>query len=411
MIAAWQAAAERYPQRVAFDDPMFMAKLAPQSAASNLTETAYALQLNQKLPWFGKRQLRGAAADADADAALDDAQDTRLQVRLAADLAFYDYFLAHRLLEINQENVRIVAEFRDTAEVRYRTSQVTQQDLLQAELELADLERRRLELVRMQYVALARLNTLLRRWPDAPLPPPPAELPPGEQPADTSLLWQTALRQRPDLAALAARVQSEEAALALACKNYYPDFDVFARYDTFWQPASTQGPLRTQMGATVNIPVYREKLRAALAEAQFRVNQRRAEFDQRALDIQYEVISAVRQVDESRQTVALYADRLLPIARQNVAAARANYEANKLGFIELIVTQRQLIAVREREIEALVAYHRRLAELARAMGNQLIGEVMANFMPGRPPVVIISDSDSFSSLMPPSLPQPAAISR
>ena len=111
----------------------------------------------------------------------------------------------------------------------------------------------------MQQVAMARINTLLRRWPDAPLPSPPPSLEPPQQPADAGLLWQTALQQRPDLAALAWRVQAAEAALALAYKQYYPDFDVFGRYDTFWQPSSTQGPLRGQVGVAVNLPVYRRE--------------------------------------------------------------------------------------------------------------------------------------------------------
>lgn len=369
MIAAWQAAAQLYPQRVALDDPMLMGMIAPQSAGSSITETAYAFQLNQKLPWFGKRRLRGAVADADADAAYQEAEDSRLQVRLAADMAFFEYFLAARLIEINRENTEIVREFLDTAQARYRANQVTNQDVLQADLELADLARRRLELDRMQQVAVARINTLLRRWPDAPLPAPPAALDPPLQPADPSVLWQTALQQRPDLAALAWRVQSEEAALELAYKNFYPDVDVFGRYDTFWQPSSTQGPLRAQVGVTTNLPIYREKLRAAVAEAQFKVNRRRAEFEQRSLEIQYEVVSTAQQVEESRKTVELYSERLVPTAQQNVEAARSNYEVNKVSFIELALTERQLIAMRERQIEAIIAYHRRVAELNRVMGG------------------------------------------
>jgi cobalt-zinc-cadmium efflux system outer membrane protein len=369
MVAAWQAAARRYPQQIALDDPMLMGMIAPESGGSDVTETAYALQLNQKLPWFGKRRLRGAAANADADAAFQDAEDSRLQVRLAADMAFFEYFMAARLIEINRENTQIAQEFLDTAQARYRANQVTNQDVLQAELELADLARRQLELRRMQQVAIARINTLLRRWPDAPLPAPPASLEPPLQPADPNILWQTALRQRPDLAALAWRVQSEEAALELGYKNFFPDFDVFGRYDTFWQPSSTQGPLRAEVGVAMNVPIYREKLRAAVAEAQFRVNQRRAEFEQRSLEIQYEAISASQQVEESRKTVELYAQRLLPAAEQNVAAARSNYEVNKISFIDLALTQRQLIAMREKQIEAVIAYHRRVAELNRVTGG------------------------------------------
>src|SRR5689334_8555269 len=104
MIAAWQAAAQVYPQKVALDDPMLMGMLAPQSVTSNVTETAYAFQLNQKLPWFGKRSLRGSVAAADADAAAEEVEDTRLKVRLAADLAFFEYFFAGRLIVLNHEN-------------------------------------------------------------------------------------------------------------------------------------------------------------------------------------------------------------------------------------------------------------------------------------------------------------------
>jgi cobalt-zinc-cadmium efflux system outer membrane protein len=367
MISAWQAATQLYPQRVALDDPMLMGMIAPQSAASNTTETAYAFQLNQKLPWFGKRGLRGQQAAASADAALQDAEDARLQIRLAADLAFYEYFLAGKLLVLNEQNAGFMREYKETAHARYRSNLVTQQDVLQADLELAELTRRRLELTRMQQVAVARINTLLRRWPDAPLPP-PADVEPLSPPANTDLLWQTALRQRPDLAALAWRVQEQEAALELAYKNRLPDFDAFGRYDTFWQPASTQGPLRAQVGVAMNLPVYRQKLQAAICEAQFRLNQRRAEFDQRSLEVQYEVIAAAKQVEESRQTVELYDSQLLPIATQNVSAVRGNYLVAKATFLDLAQAQRQLVMMSERRLEATITYHRRLAELDRAVG-------------------------------------------
>jgi outer membrane protein TolC len=119
----------------------------------------------------------------------------------------------------------------------------------------------------------------------------------------------------------------------------------------------------------MNLPVYCEKLRAAVCEAQFRVNQRRADFEQRSLEIQYDVIAASHQVEESRKTVELYATRLVPVAEQNVAAARANYEVGKLSFIELALAQRQLVNAYEKQLDAIVTYNRRLSELDRAVGG------------------------------------------
>ena len=57
--AAWRASAQRYPQVIALDDPMFMAMAAPSSFSSNDVESAYAFQLNQKFQWYGKRQAQG----------------------------------------------------------------------------------------------------------------------------------------------------------------------------------------------------------------------------------------------------------------------------------------------------------------------------------------------------------------
>lgn len=369
MVAAWQAAAQRYPQVIALDDPMLMAMSAPGSIHASPVENAYVLQLGQKLPWFGKRAERGRMASNEADAAFHDVEDSRLQISLAAQAAYYEYFLAQRLFGLNDENLKLMRAFRETAQARYRTNQVTQQDLLQADVEIAELDRRRLELQRMNKIAIARINTLLREPPGRPLPLPAAQLPAPQVPGDADQLLQMAIRGRPDLSSIAHRIQADEASLALAYKQYYPDAEFFGRYDSFWQPASTQGPLRGQVGVNFNLPIYRQKLNAAVCEAQYRLQRRRAEYQQRLADIDYEVQSAWEQVEESRQTVALYEKSLVPIARQNVAAARANYEVGKLSFLELAQAQRQQVMVREKQQEAVVLFHRRLAELSRLVGQ------------------------------------------
>src|SRR4029434_5732361 len=101
--------------------------------------------------------------EAEADAAFQDAEDARLTVRLAADLAFFDYFLATRLSAINHENTLVMNQLHETTQDNDVTNEDALQDLLQAEVELADLARRQLELDRMQRVSVARINTLLRR--------------------------------------------------------------------------------------------------------------------------------------------------------------------------------------------------------------------------------------------------------
>lgn len=371
MEFAWRAAAQRYPQAVALDDPMFMTMVAPASFGSNQVESAYILNGAQKLPGFGKRAARGAAASAEATAARYDVHDARLQVAQAARLAYYEYYLVARTSELINENAGVMQELRDSARVKYENNQVTEQDVLQADVELTDTERRQIEVERMRRVAAARINTLLRRDPLAPLPPPPRKLTIAHEPPPIEDLQGLALAQRPDLGALAARVRAEEAAVNLALKQYNPDAEFFGRYDSFWQPAATQSDLRGQVGINVNVPIYRQKLQAAVCEAQFRLSQRRAEYRQRQLDIQYEIQAAYEQLQESRRTAQLYTDKFLPFAEQNVAVARANYDVGKTTFLALAQAQRQLIDVREKYQQTLADYHRRTADLERAAGGSL----------------------------------------
>ena len=310
-------------------------------------------------------------AQAEANAAYQDSQQTRLEIAEAARLAFYDYYVVCRELELNAENRRSVRQFRDTARSRFESNLVGQQDVLQADIAVAETERRQIELERLHRVAIARLNTLMLRAPDERLPPPPAQLTLGVKPASPEVLRTMASQQRPDLAAIAAKIQAERAAVALAEKEFYPDVDVYGRYDSFWQPAATQSQLRPQAGVNVNVPIYRKKRYAALYEAQFRFAQRQAEYRQRQSDIQFEVQSAYEQVEQARQTAQLYVERFLPTAEANVRRRRASYNVGQINFLGLLQAQQQLIMMREKQQEAIADYYRRLAELERTVGGPL----------------------------------------
>ncbi len=249
-MAAWNAAAQRYPQVVSLDDPMFETMIAPGGLARNADSGGWMVQASQRLPWPGKRALRGSAATAEADAMRGDLGDTRLKLAEMTRMAFYDYYLSARLAEVNDANRRLLGEFRQLARTEYEANRATQQDVLEADVELAAAESRATELARDYCVAAARINTLLHMPPDSPLPLPPRRLALPEGLPAAENLQATAVLARPDLQALYSRLQVEEANLTLAQKEYYPDVAVVAKYDAFWQ-----GDLRPEIGMQMNVPL------------------------------------------------------------------------------------------------------------------------------------------------------------
>lgn len=372
MRAAWLAAAERYPQARALDDPVFTGMMAPASLNSAVTSVpgntaGYVVGGAQKLPWFGKRQLRGAAALDESFAARWDVEDARLSIIEAAGLAYYDYYLSRQEQSLNMENTARLRQFHEIAARRYEANLAPRQDVLQAEVELADLARRRLELERLERIAIARINTLMHRPPDAFLPAAPARLHAPVLVLSATELRREALARRPDLAALAAKMRAEQARLRLAEKEFMPDVEVFGRYDNFWTQASQRG----QVGLNMNVPLYRDKRYAAVRETQWRLSQRRAEYQQRIDDINREVQTAFEQFDEAQQTVGLYTERILPAAEENVSSALAAYETGRGDFLRLVAAQRQFITLKERYQESIADYHRRRLALERAVGAPL----------------------------------------
>jgi outer membrane protein TolC len=367
MVAAWEAASARYPQVTSLDDPVFGATLGPASIGSRDVDFAYRVEISQRYPWPGKRGLRGENARAEASAARGDVEDTRLRLIQSARDAFYEYYLVTRALAVNEEALRLLKEFRENALTRFRNKQAPEQDFRQADIEIGRQRERQLTLERMRQVAIARINTLMHLPTGNPLPPPPEEVRLADSLPDPGQLQADAVARRPDLRALADRVAAERAALALACKEFYPDFEVMAAYDAFWQPPERD--LRPMLGVRLNLPVRTQRRYGAVTEAEARLAGRVAELTALTDQVNFEVQQAYEQARESERAVRLYEETILPAARENVKAALTAYTTNQVPFLSLIEALRNLVALRDRYYETLSDAFRRRAALERAVGG------------------------------------------
>jgi outer membrane protein TolC len=386
MTAVWQAASVRYPQVTSLEDPMFAATIGPGTIAPDDrgVEFAYRVEVSQKLPFPGKLRLRGESALAEASAAGRDVDDMRLQLVESARTAFYDYYLVDRALEVNDDSLRLLRDFRKNAQTRYQTGLVPEHDVLQADVEIGREQDRRLELEQMRQVAVARINTLMHRSPDSPLPPTPKHLNVAEELADAQVLRATALARRPDLQALADRIAAEEASLGLAHKEFYPDFEPFFMYDRFMGNTSDNRDLATMLGVRMNLPIYKGRRYGAVAEAEARVAQRRAELARLSDQVNYQVQEAYVRVQRSERSVRLYRDTILKAAEANVKAAQSAYVTGRIPFLSLIEAQRNVVNLRDRYYEAQADYFRRRAALERAVGGPLMPSTPFNQPPANP---------------------------
>lgn len=160
---------------------------------------------------------------------------------------------------------------------------------------------------------------------------------------------------------------AEEAALALALREYKPDVELLGAYDGFWQGASGR-PLQWQLGARVNLPVRYARRSGAVEEAQAKVAEKRAELAKLTDHVNYQVQEAYEQTREAADIVRLYEDRVLKAAAANVKEAQAAYSTGKIPFLNLVEAQRNHVMLKDRYFEAIAELARRRAALDRAVG-------------------------------------------
>ena len=139
-----------------------------------------------------------------------------------------------------------------------------------------------------------------------------------------------------------------------------------AKYDGFMPE-----DMRPQVGMELNVPLARGRRAAAVREASERLNQRRAEYQGRLDQVRLEVQSAISRATQSQQAIRLYAEKILPATKRSAESAQSNYTSGTLDFLRLIDAERQVYAQQAMYFQAIAEYHRRLAELERAVGGSL----------------------------------------
>lgn len=370
MQATIAAAQARTEQASALDDPMLMTRLAPASLGSG-AGPAYTLELSQRLPWPGKRDAKRELAAREQRVAQADRATLRLQLAGLTMMAFADYWRVARTLQLNQQSRQLWQEIRSISEAQYVVGKAGKQDVLAAELALQNVERVQLQWQHQWRNSRAILNGLLNCEPMAPLPP-PAEIVLPDRIPEWSRLQQLSLAHHPELASHESHIDAAEQEVRLAELNAYPDFELHAGYDRFWDDPG----LRGNIALLVNLP-FGGNRDAAKREAEAKVLSGRFMLADKRNQLLQALSTAHAAFAEMLGTQGLYRDQLLPLADENQASALQAYRAGTGDFLHVLEAQRSLLDTRQGLLDTQAELLRDWAALAQAAGgNEVLHEAL-----------------------------------
>jgi cobalt-zinc-cadmium efflux system outer membrane protein len=364
---AWRGAIARVRQSGALEDPTVTLEMAPLSIGSSSARFGWTGTVSQRLPWPGKLSLEETVSMAEADAQRYDYEAARRELALTASLLYDQYFVAVRSIVINAHHVELMRSMHGAALAQFEAGRASAQDPLQAEFELTHMEHDTVILAAQRDVTVAQMNELLHRDPELPLPPPPKSLPAPAFAAVTApgRLETEAVDRRPDIAAARQRARAEGARANRAERESYPDLTLSTSYNSMWD----QPEQRWMVGLSFNLPVQTGRRHGAVDEANAMRAQYEADAARMSDTARTQVVVALKQLEEARHVLHIFEERLLPIASQQVDAARAAFISSQVPFVSLIDAEKNLRGVELDQQVAQADYDRRLCELERALGR------------------------------------------
>ncbi|MDD5250311.1 MAG: TolC family protein [Rhodocyclaceae bacterium] len=369
------AAGERVYPAGALADPVLRTELmdvtnygadaGPNVLPGRVGSTKYTLL--QPLPFWGKRDLKRAAAQAEAEAAAGAAGVTWADLAARIKTAYAQYFALARLIELNRDVIDLIGRIEAITHTRYANGLVPQQDAIRVQVERSAL---RSELIGMEtdyHHTAARLNALLARPAHAPLAAPQRQRPlPAPAHLDYAALAERVQAKNPQLFAADARIRAAEKNRDLSYRNRYPDFTLGIA------PTQTRNRVNDwELMVELNLPLQQESRRSQEREAEHLLDAARARKEAAANQLLEDLSDNLAAIDAAGRVLSLAQTSLLPQADLTFQAALAGYENGKVDFATLLDAQRQIRKAKQDIVKAQAEQQARLADIERLIGEDL----------------------------------------
>jgi outer membrane protein, heavy metal efflux system len=374
--AAHTVAAQRakVKQASALPDPNFgvgwMGNIQPFSVQTGDPSSYRSVSAMQMLPFPGKRSLRGQIASKEADATQWDAEAVRRRVTADVKAAYYDYWYYDKAIRTTQQNRDLLTKLSQIAEARYRVGKGMQADVLRSQVEVSMLLQKLTTLEQQRATAQARLNALMARDPETPLPP-AADIPKAS-PLNYSLeeLYKLARQNDTEYQRMQKMVERSQLAASLARKDYLPDLSVGYMYQ--------QRPLMPDMNGltfTVNIPVFykskqREEVRQATEEGLSATSAR----DNRQNELYFDLKQNYLAAKASENLLKLYSQGVVPQSSLALEASMSAYQVGNVDFLTVMGNFTTVLNYQTDYYREMANYQTALARMEALIGTDLTNE-------------------------------------
>lgn len=372
----WHSAQEIIAARGALPDPRFSYTYFVENVETRVGPQEQIFGINQKFPFYGKRNLKAEAAAKESDALQATYKAVNQEVVRQVKKAFYNFFYLSKIIDITNNEQELLNRIEKIARTKYETGKGNQQNVLKVHVEISKLKDKLLTLATQRQTVQAMINRLLDRQADSSLEKP---VQPEIRHFSTSKedLFQIAQEKRPELRGGTALIEKSAKMFSLAKKEYYPDLTVGANYiETDDGPLSfdDNGQDAYNVVFSINIPIWQAKLSSQVKSASRAVSAQKSMYEETLNRTLFEVEDTYFKIQTAWESYSLYKDVLTPQAEQSLKSAESGYITGIVSFLDLLDAERVLLQIQYGYWKSYTDYLKSIADMERAVGVDLGGD-------------------------------------
>jgi outer membrane protein len=300
---------------------------------------------------------------------------TRQRVAVDVTRAFYQVVQQRMLLAVARQSFERSEGLEKASDARLEVGLVSKLDVFRAQLQSSQAQEAMIRSEAALQDALESFRFLLGLAPHDPLEPEEVVL--AEVLADEPLeplpvLVERALANRLDLQETRDQVDDARRNASLARQNLLPQLDLnvavsqSGRGPAFGE-ALRAGDRRTEVILTASYPLERSQDRAVAAVARLDVDARGRALQQRELEVESEVRSAVRDLEQIRKSVQLQR-KGVDVAEQQHRLATLRYQRGLASNFDVVDAESNLVLARSTLVGLLTRYQVARLDLLRVTG-------------------------------------------
>jgi outer membrane protein TolC len=288
-------------------------------------------------------------------------------------IAYYDILRAQKILETARQSVEMLTAHRDVAQNYFQVGMIPKNDLLHAEVELANGKQALIKASNAVELTKARFNTILKRKIFAPVEIVDVL---KYQPFEKSVeeCFDIALKNRPELKIASLRARQAGKLVNAASSEYFPTLGLVANYGRYGDNPSVAGSDFKDAESWYVMGVASWNF-WEWGKTKFRVDASRAKENQ-ALDAQRELSDQIALEIKYASLILQEAEKQIAVSQQVIEQAEENFRISEERYKESVATstevldaQTLLTKAKSEYANALGDYNINYAKLQRAMGT------------------------------------------